>query len=366
MNPRRVGAKTRAARFLATAEKSGFLTAKAELTGKVCVKAGANPTYDGMALIYKDFCKQSGSPRPNTQALNLSRLKLFMTRAGVKTVGKIDKSVLFKTWFEGKEITESGKRTFFSAVGAAASIFNAQALEYYASRNIPVTNPFKGLKKEKPKAARYSPLSQEVRKAIWNDCQTEIASHDAMIVRMALGAGMRRSEIEAALPSWFTIQGETVKVHIHENQDFKPKNGTNAIISIPRQDYETLLKLRGKSSSPFFVPGESKKIGSGRLWERVKVVNTWLKSKGSTNAKPLHGLRKELGSILAEKEGIPKAAEYLRNTIAVCSEYYVGIQGSSTPNIEATFAAPVPPVDPEEAYATSKGMTVEELRAKLA
>ena len=39
-----------------------------------------------------------------------------------------------------------------------------------------------------------------------------------MIVLMALGIGMRRSEIEAAIPDWFSRQSDKVLVHIREER----------------------------------------------------------------------------------------------------------------------------------------------------
>jgi integrase len=356
-------AEERARKFLLLAERDGYESARADLDGKPCVKAGGNPTFEEMELLYRDFCKTTGAPREASIKLNLDRLKLFMKRAGVQRVGQLDKNKLFAAWFGDKTPDQSGKRTFSSAVAAASSVFTVHALEYYASRKVPVKNPFKGIKKEKPKAQPYVPFSAELGKRLFDDCQTELPTPDAMMVLMAQFIGMRLSEVEAAIPAWFSLRDkETAIAHIQETKNFTPKNGQSGVVPFDRKIYDLLLKLRGDTDSTFFVPNNSKKTGDGRLAERSKAVNVWLKKKGITNAKPFHGLRKQFGSIIYLKHGLLQTAALLRNTVAVCSEYYAGLSETPTAMIAASFEKPE---TPEEAFAKSLGITVEKLREKL-
>lgn len=356
-------AKSRAIRFLATAESSGFEVAMAELRNKPYVKAGANPTYEEMAILYRQFCQQSAkSPRPQTIAHNLARLKCVMERGGFKTVGKIDKATLPRKWFGDKTPTPTDKRTFASAVSAAAGVFKKSALHYYKSRNIPLHNPFHGLEVVKPKVSPYVPISAELREKIWNDCQTELDPPNAMIVLMALGIGMRRSEIEAAIPAWFSRQSEGVFISIKEEKHFETKTGENGMVPFTIKLYETLLRLRGDSQSPYFVASDSDKLGAGRIWERVRVVNHWLKEKGLKNSRPLHALRKECGSLVAKSRGILEASKVLRNTPHVCAIHYAGIAELHTVDMEGSFD--ISKIT-DESYAASLGITVEELRLKL-
>jgi integrase len=355
--------KSRAIRFLATAESSGFEVAMAELRNKPYVKAGANPTYEEMAILYREFCQQSAkSPRPQTIAHNLARLKCVMERGGFKTVGKIDKATLPRKWFGDKTPTPTDKRTFASAVSAAAGVFKKSALVYYKARNIPLHNPFQGLEVVKPKVSPYVPISAEVRERIWNDCQTELDTPNAMIVLMALGIGMRRSEIEAAIPDWFSRQSDKVLVHIREEDHFQTKTGENGVVPIPITLYETLLRLRGDSDSPYFVASDSVKAGAGRIWERVRVVNHWLQSKGLNNRKPLHALRKECGSHVAKSMGILEASKVLRNTPQVCAVHYAGIAELNTVDVGNSFT---PKKDLVSQMAEHMGITPDEIRSRL-
>jgi integrase len=356
-------AKSRAIRFLATAETSGFEVAMAELRKKPYVKAGANPTFEEMAILYRDFCQQSANPpRPQTITHNLARLKCVMKRGGFKTVGSIDKSTLRRKWFGENTPTPTDNRTFASAISAASGVFKRSALAYYKARSIPLHNPFSGLEIVKPKVSPYVPISAEIREKIWNDCQTELDPPNALIVLMALGIGMRRSEIEAATPEWFSRQQDKVLVHIREEKHFQPKTGESGVVPIAISLYDTLLRLRGESESSYFVASDSEKTGAGRIWERVRVVNRWLKEKGLNNRKPLHALRKECGSLVAKSMGILEASKVLRNTPQVCAIHYAGIAELNTVDVAKTF---MPKKDPFSQVAEQLGITPEEVRSKL-
>ncbi len=356
-------ATTRAIRFIATAQTNDYETAVLELTGETVLKAGANPTFDEMAALYRDFCKQSAkSPRETTISHNLARLKCLMKRSGAMTIGKIDKTQLARCWFKTESPTAREKRTFASAISAASGVFQKHAILYYASRKIPLSNPFENLQVVKPKVTAYHPISDDLRQAIFNDCQTELAPENALIVLMALGIGMRRSEIEAATPSWFSNQGDKVMVSIREQGEFQPKAGEGGMVPIPLNLYKTLLKLRGDSSSLHFVSSDSEKTGAGRIWERVRTVNQWLKNKGVNDQKPLHALRKECGSQIAKKYGILEASKILRNTVQVCSIHYIGIAETHVVDIGGQTETR----DPVQDAALHLGITAEELRRIVA
>ena len=314
-------------------------------------------------FLYREFCQQSAkAPRPQTIAHNLARLKCVMERGGFKTVGRIDKSTLPRKWFGDKTPTPTDKRTFASAVSAAAGVFKKSALAYYKARNIPIHNPFSGLEVVKPKVSPYVPISAEIREKIWNDCQTELDAPNAMIVLMALGIGMRRSEIEAAIPDWFSRQSDKVLVHIREEDHFQTKTGESGVVPISISLYETLMRLRGESESVYFVASDSDKVGAGRIWERVRVVNHWLKEKGLNNRKPLHALRKECGSHVAKSMGILEASKVLRNTPQVCAIHYAGIAELNTVDVGKTFT---PPKDLVSQMAEQLGISPGEVRSKL-
>ena len=187
-----------------------------------------------------------------------------------------------------------------------------------------------------------------------------------MGVLMALGIGLRRSEACAAIPSWLSVQDDNVMVHIKEEDHFKPKNGESGVVPVTRELHETLLTLRGGSDSFYFVPSTTDNEAANRLNKRYDVINAWLKGKGLRDRKPLHALRKELGSHVAKHQGILEASKILRNTPQVCAIHYAGIAELNTVDLGGSFESKA--AAPEAAFAefaASQGLTVEELRARL-
>ena len=357
-------AESRAIRFMATAEKSGYETAKAELDGIPVIKAGGNPTFEEMETLYREFCKQSANPpRDHVITKNLQRLKFIMTKCGFKSIGSIDQNKIASIWFKDiKSPTPSDKRTFASAISCASGVFKLAAIKYYQSRKMEIENPFKGLELARSKVSKYSPISKEVRESIWNDCETELNHYDAMVVLMALGIGMRRSEICAAIPNWFSVQSEKVLVTIKEEKHFQPKEEESGIVPIPISLYEKLLNLRGDSKSFYFVPSSTPNENANRLNKRYDKINTWLKSKGMNERKPIHSLRKECGSLIAQQSNSLEASKVLRNTVQVASIHYLGVSDVKTVEMEKSFTNEK---TPEEILAEKFGLSLDELEKRL-
>jgi integrase len=283
-----------------------------------------------------------------------------MKRVGVSTVGRISQETLFnKEWYKGVTPTPVEKRTFTSAVRAARSIFKKSARRFYESNGLSIQDPFEGMELAAPKISQFIPPSAGVIQNILDTVEDELQPHYAMIVLLAF-CGLRRSEIEAIVPANFSQQSDRVILSIEETGEFQPKAGQSGHVPITSDMYQRLIRLRGNVDCEFFVPSASKKKGKGRLWDRVKVVNDWLMKKGLKN-KPLHSCRKIVGSIVAQKDGIPAAASILRNTQAVCMENYAGSMSSSCVDVFKFVNSN----DPFQALANELGMTVEEVKRKL-
>jgi len=76
-----------------------------------------------------------------------------------------------------------------------------------------------------------------------------------------------------------------------------------------------------------------------RTW---KALTKWLKSKGEADAKPVHALRKSIGSLMANKFGIHAAQRLLRHTSpTITSKFYTDRTASVLPGIGALLASPV-------------------------
>ena len=355
-------AETRAKRFLLTAEVNGFECALEELKGKAVLKRGEDPTFEQMKELYQDYLRQSGKIHdPRTIQTNLNRLRNVMDKLKAPSIGKIDKNKIFRAWFGDAVPTPSQRRTFSSAMRAAASVFKVSAMAYYASRGQKFKNPFLGLELSSPKVEAYHPISEDLRKAIWEDCQTELPPHQAMIVIMALGIGMRREEIEAATSRWLSAQKDKAIIHIQEEQEFIPKAGESGQVPFSRNTYEILMRLRGNSDSKYIVPYSEKKP-TNRLFTPATKVCEWLRAKGLDRPKPLQTLRQELGSHVAKQHGILEASKILRNDPQVCAIHYAGIAETHTVDMGGSFGDQA---SLEEQFAKTLGLSVRGLREKL-
>lgn len=368
-------AEQRARRFLATAEVNGFDCAIEELKGKQVLKKGDDPTFDQMKELYLAYLNDSGKGRdPRTIQTNLRRLKNVMDKGGFQTVGRIDKNKIFAAWFKDTTPTPAQRRTYSSAIRAAASVFKVGAMAHYTSKGLKFRNPFLGLELENPKVEAYHPISEKLRKTIWDDCQTELPGNQAMIVICALGIGMRREEIEAARVDWFSVQNDKVIVNIHEFQEFIPKAGEAGQVPFSLETWEILTRLRGDSDSKYFVPyskiirkptgraSNSEAKPTDRLFTPATKACEWLRTKGLDRPKPLQTLRQEMGSHVAKHHGILEASKILRNDPQVCAIHYAGIAETNTVCMGGSFA---PKKDLVEQLAEQMGTTTDELRAKL-
>ena len=97
---------------------------------------------------------------------------------------------------------------------------------------------------------------------------------------------------------------------------------------------------------PSFVKQRSEKPTVGRRAGDYRVpwthkrLRKWLKSKGVDTLKPIHTGRKEVGSVLASKDGIFAAQRYLRHSSPeITSRFYADQKQKITPGLGSAFTA---------------------------
>ena len=100
-------------------------------------------------------------------------------------------------------------------------------------------------------------------------------------------------------------------------------------------------KARTKAKPGDYViePNVTSSLNSGpKVWGQhyranatFDTLNAWLKANGVSARKPLHELRKELGSLITEKYGIHAASQMLRHSsIQVTANHYVAKKSRTT------------------------------------
>jgi integrase len=133
---------------------------------------------------------------------------------------------------------------------------------------------------------------------------------------LALGAGLRRGEIDRLLWRQIDFNAGIIHVEVTEVGGLKTEDSAgdvaidSAMVSLLRG---FLAKAHGQ-----FVIEEGTGVTASKFWgQRYRCADVfyrlthWLRRNGVDGARPIHTLRKEAGSIIATKAGItPPAASF--------------------------------------------------------
>jgi integrase len=151
------------------------------------------------------------------------------------------------------------------------------------------------------------------------------------ILLLALGAGLRRDEIDKLQWKQIQWQRNTIRVETTEHGSTKSAD-SEADIDVDPGLLEILKAYIPKpgSGSPFVIESpiqprpESVRNHHYRANRLFKELVTWLRGKGLTARNALHALRKEFGSQICAQAGIYAASVALRHSsISLTREYYI-------------------------------------------
>ncbi len=153
---------------------------------------------------------------------------------------------------------------------------------------------------------------------------------------LGLLAGLRRREIDTL--TWDQVKFDLAQIHICRTEFFEPKSKeSEAKVDC---DPELLALLRGwraQARGVFVIESKRKEryhkapVTYVRCDEHFRALYAWLAKQGIKDQKPLHTLRKELGSILANEQGIFAAQQVLRHAhIQTTARHYTDKRRSIT------------------------------------
>jgi integrase len=355
----KVVATTRANRFLTTLEETGsWQVAVTELRGKEIIKKGESPTMEQFKELYKQFVSQSPKPiRPNTFATNISALKRLMETLKVKTVSEINTDRI--------KFTPENRKTIISEIKHSKAMFKPACLRFYNKQGVKVSNPFTQIELGGMVRNPYTPLSSEKRKAIWDEAR-KLPPDESLCILIALGAGLRKNEIDKARVSWISFMDDHAIFTVKSEDDFIPKSSANRNIPISKDLAEEILAIREtmnpNENDPYILAGDGR--GATRKDKTFRRISTWLKSKGVTFTNPLHSLRKEFGSNVFTAHGVGVASVLLGHAdIKLTMDTYAGLTASPVIDIGGMINGKL---DPLEALAKSQGISLEALKDFLA
>lgn len=131
-------------------------------------------------------------------------------------------------------------------------------------------------------------------------------------------------------------------IALDKTKVFKAKNKAHeGTIPLDPEVANILTAYKNSATGEIFVLRSDKEVDMTGLkrprcdltW---KALRKWLRSKGEADAKPIHALRKSIGSLMANKFGIHAAQRLLRHTSpTITSKFYTDRTASVLPGIGA-------------------------------
>lgn len=140
------------------------------------------------------------------------------------------------------------------------------------------------------------------------------------VIILALGSGLRRSEIDRL--RWEDIDSEGCRIHVRSSAHGVTKSISSEGVVHVAPALITELGERGKGW--VVCPHKSKPAKPYRADIAMRAATAWLRSQGVVSNCPLHTLRKEFGSVICSRGDIYAASVQLRHSsIQVTRDHYL-------------------------------------------
>ena len=216
-----------------------------------------------------------------------------------------------------------------SALRQAKALFSRKVIKFVAGVAIPEPLPLAGVEFFPRESMRYYSRfdPSELLKAASDELlDTDPAAFKALL--LALGAGLRRGEIDRLLWRQIDFNAGVVRIEATEAGGLKTEDSAGDV-PIDEGLVAILRGLKAKATGPY-VLGEGAGATMSKPWgQRYRSaavfdrLTRWLREHGVEGAKPIHTLRKEAGSLVATEAGIHAASRFLRHAdIAITSACY--------------------------------------------
>jgi integrase len=216
-----------------------------------------------------------------------------------------------------------------SLIRQARSLFSKKMLKFVAGVQHPSPIPFAGCEMFPRESMRYTSTIDHCALLLAANEEIEITDPDAFLaLLLAIGAGLRRGEIDKLLWRQVDFQSCCIRIEATEAGGLKSEDSAGAV-PIEAEFVAILREYYARATGPFLING-SPASTEAREWGRqyrcntvFRRLNAWLRKQGVNTAKPLHTLRKEAGSLVATANGILAASRFLRHAdIQVTAMHY--------------------------------------------
>ena len=224
---------------------------------------------------------------------------------------------------------KSAETSANSYLRMAKGLFSKKVLSHLDHLQLPTRLPFDGVELYKEGDMRYS--SRIDAGELMRAGQDELAMQEPeqwKILLLALGAGLRRGEINALL--WRQVDFARGVIRIETTEVFRPKSAkSTGDVEI---DAELVAILRGYHSiakGDFVIEAEAPaRPGASYPTVRAEPVFKglcqWLRKNGVEGLRPLHTMRKEFGSLVCQQAGLYAASRALRHAdVGITARHYL-------------------------------------------
>ena len=229
-----------------------------------------------------------------------------------------------------------------SLVRLARSLFSPGIRKFIPNLLLPAPIPFEGVAFYPRESMRYQ--SKIDPAILLRVAQAKLASanyakmdehqerlkHEAFkVLVLALGAGLRRGEIDRLLWRQVDLKAGVIRIEATEVGDLKTEDSSGEV-AVDGTLSGLLQGFRARATSQYVIEGMEEGAASSRTWGHAyrctpvfDFLTAWLRKQGVEGNKPLHTLRKEAGAMIATKKGIYAASRFLRHAdIQVTAMHY--------------------------------------------
>jgi integrase len=222
----------------------------------------------------------------------------------------------------------SAQGSLNSVLRQAKALFSPERLELMKF-DPPIESPFRKIKLEPEGDMRYRSTVDAVN--LVRTAVDELADDPEMlkVFILAVCAGLRRNEVDKL--EWTAFDWTNSSVHVGPTRYLHVKSQKS--IGDVDLDPETCALFHGyyvRRQSDFVIesdvePRPRAGYSHYRCSKIFAKLAAWLRSKGIKSQTPIHTLRKEFGSLVAQQFGVHSASLALRHAgIAITSKHYVG------------------------------------------
>ena len=276
---------------------------------------------------------QSGGRGGSADTHRKWRERVDACKLSILTNAKIQK------WREQFIVSAGSDPVKQRAARVSANTFLREARSLFSPRyldgldlGLPESLPFRSVKLERRAMPRYQSSFDvfELVRAATDELATSAPEQFKAFV-LAVCAGLRRAEIDKL--EWARFNWNASSINVAPTEFFRTKSEDSQRSVWIAPEVLGIFKRYCEQATSRFVLESGVRPTTGKPYAHYRCaltfdkLITWLRSKGVSGEKPLHALRKEFGSLIAQKFGVFAAQQMLGHSdIATTASHYLEVK----------------------------------------